>query len=113
MLDHAAFYFPADRASAFDRLRGGGDAVPLGSLLTWDGERSLEACAAALERAGVRVALVDVTSSDIATTPFRVVRAVSPDLQPISYGYGFERAPVERIRSRVLGEGLPPIHPIW
>jgi ribosomal protein S12 methylthiotransferase accessory factor len=113
MLDHAAFYFPVDRASAFDRLRGGDDAVPLGSLLTWDGERSLEACAAALERAGVRVALVDVTSSDIATTPFRVVRAVSPDLQPISYGYGFERAPAERIRSRVLGEGLPPIHPIW
>ena len=113
MLDHAAFYFPADRASAFDRLRGGDDVVPLGSLLTSERERSLDACAAALESACVRVALVDVTSPDIATGPFRVVRAVSLDLQPISYGYGFERASVERVRSRVLTEGLPPIHPVW
>lgn len=113
MLDHAAYYFSADRAAAFDGLRSSADDVSLGFLPTGGEERSLDACAAALRDAGVRVALVDVTSPDIWMSPFRVVRAVSPDLQPISYGYGFERAPVERLRGRLLTEGRPPIHPIW
>ena len=63
--------------------------------------------------ADVRVAIVDVTSADVATGPFRVVRAVSPDLQTISYGHGLDRAPVERIRGRTLTAGLPSVHPIW
>jgi ribosomal protein S12 methylthiotransferase accessory factor len=75
--------------------------------------RSLENCAAGLEAAGVRVALVDVTSPDVAMGPFRVVRAVSPDLQPISYGYGMDSPPVERIRRQGLAAEIAPIHPIW
>jgi ribosomal protein S12 methylthiotransferase accessory factor len=58
------------------------------------------------------VALVDVTSADLAPGPFRVVRAVSPDLSPLSYGYGIDRLPVKRIRTRLQGV-QPPIHPIW
>lgn len=64
-------------------------------------------------RSGLHVALVDVTSPDVATGPLRVVRAVSPDLHAISYGFGLHRALVERLRGRVLTSGLPPIHPIW
>ena len=63
--------------------------------------------------AGVRVAVVDVTSADVATGPFRVARAVSPDLQPILYGYGLERIPVERIRRMKSSAVVPPINPIW
>lgn len=114
MLDHAAYYFPRERAAAFDRLRrGGGAPVRLRDLVDVAPTRSLAACASELEAAGVRVALVDVTSADVATGPFRVVRAVSPDLQPISYGYGLEREPVERIRIQNPDSAVPPIHPIW
>jgi hypothetical protein len=66
-----------------------------------------------LNAAGIRVALVNVTSADVATGPFCVERAVSPDLQPISYGYGLERSPVERIRTLKLASEIPAIHPIW
>ena len=108
MLDHAAYYFPAERASAFDRLRSTASRVSIGTLPVT--KRSL---ADELRNAGIRVALLDVTSPDVATGPFRVVRAVSPDLQPISYGYGLDRAPVERIGARGVAVDVPTIHPIW
>lgn len=110
MLDHAAYYFPRERASAFDRLRSNKASVPLADPKV---NRSLHDCVYALNEAGVRVALIDVTSADVATGPFRVMRAVSPDLQPIWYGYGLERSPVERIRKMKLAPDVPPINPIW
>jgi ribosomal protein S12 methylthiotransferase accessory factor len=113
MLDHAAYYFPAERAVAFDRLRRHDQPVTHLPLTDQSSGRSLAACASVLDAAGINVALVDVTSPDVATGPFRVVRAVSPDLQPLSYGYGLERQRVARLRA--LGPTLetPSIHPIW
>jgi ribosomal protein S12 methylthiotransferase accessory factor len=111
MLDHAAYYFPADRACAFDPLRAGTDTVRLG-----DGPPSPatpRSCARALDRAGVRVAVVDVTSADVAAGPFRVARAVSPDLQPLSFGHGLDRLPVPRLRALGEAPGRPDVHPIW
>jgi ribosomal protein S12 methylthiotransferase accessory factor len=113
MLDHAAYYFPAGRAGAFDRLRRQGPPTTISSLAEGHPTRTLAECASALGAAGVRVALVDVTSPDVASGPFHVFRAVSPDLQPLSYGYGFDRQPVERVRLRGLAPSIPPIHPIW
>ncbi len=113
MLDHAAFYFPRDRAHAFDRIRNGGATVPLGNLHARTLPRSLPNCAAALRSAGVRIALVDVTSPDVVTGPFRVVRAISSNLQPLSYGFGLDRPAVERIRRLGLVADVPPVHPIW
>ncbi len=113
MLHHASYYFPAERAAAFDFLRGGEPPIALRELAEAAPTRSLASCAAALEASGIRVALVDVTSPDVATGPFRVVRAVSPELQPISYGYGLDRRPVERVRARGLASQIPEIHPIW
>ncbi len=110
MLDHAAYYFPRERASAFDRLRSNKSSVPLGDLKA---NRSLQDCVSSLNEAGVRVALIDVTSADVATGPFRIMRTVSPDLQPIWYGYGLERTPVERIRKMKVAADVPPINPIW
>jgi ribosomal protein S12 methylthiotransferase accessory factor len=112
MLDHAMFYFPAERAAAFDALRAASESVPVATLTEAAAERSLRACASTLANAGVRTAIVDVTSPDVATSRFRVARAVSPDLQPLSYGHGFERARLPRARA-VPGGGVPPIHPIW
>jgi thiazole/oxazole-forming peptide maturase SagD family component len=113
MLQHAAYYFPRERANAFDRLRNNDAPLALRDLPEDTSKRSLASCASELNAAGVRVALVDVTSADVATGPFAVVRAISPDLQPISYGYGLESQPVERIRIQGLASEIPPIHPIW
>ena len=112
MLDHAAYYFSAERAAAFDFLRGGG-TVSVRELTKRTPWRSLAVCASALRKANVRVALVDVTSPDVATGPFQVVRAVSPDLQPLSYGSGFERLPVARVRHRGVAREAPSVHPVW
>src|ERR1700674_5710791 len=92
MLDHARYYFRPDRARAFDYLRDGPEACALADLPAGS-ERSLAACAHALAAADLRVPLIDITSADVATTPFRIMRAVSPDLEPISFGYGLDRRP--------------------
>jgi thiazole/oxazole-forming peptide maturase SagD family component len=115
MLDHATYYFPADRAKAFERIRQNESRIQLRDLFrrapTF--ERSIESCALTLRSAGIRVAIVDVTSPDLLTSPFRVVRAVSPDLQPISYGYGLDFEPVHRARLKGISAEVPPVHPIW
>ncbi|MGH3861679.1 YcaO-like family protein [Actinokineospora sp.] len=112
MLDHAAYYFPLDRVAAFDRLRCGGTSR-LRDLREPVAESSVTDLAHVLDSAKVRVAVVDVTSADVATGPFRVVRAVSPDLQPISYGHGNDRSLVARLRGRTLTASRTHIHPIW
>lgn len=114
MFDHAAYYFPVERAVAFDWVRHRGAAsIKLRDVPAHARRWSLTKCAASLGAAGVRVALVDVTSPDVAIGPLRVVRALSPDLQPISYGYGLDYQPTERIRQRGLADNVPAIHPIW
>jgi len=107
MLDHAAYYFLKERASAFDCLRSQ-ETISLREMKSV-AKRSLEDCKAALDEASVRVALVDVTSADVATGPFSVMRAVSPDLQPIWYGYGLDRIHHKLKTAR----DVPPINPIW
>lgn len=113
MLDHAAYFFPVKRAAAFDWLRSRAEPMALRHLPQAASTRSLAKCAAELRAAKIRVTLIDVTSPDVATGPFRVVRAISPDLQPISYGYGYDYKPSERIRQRGLASHVPAIHPIW
>lgn len=101
VLDHAAWYVPVERRSAFDPLRAGAGTISLGDLAATPVDRPLRHCAAELAAAGIRVAVVDVTSPDVATGPFTVMRAVSPDLQPTSYGFGLDRLPVGRLAGRV------------
>ena len=112
MLDHAAYYFPRDRIDAFDAIRHGGPAIDLRDL-RHSGDSSLAVLGAKLRDANVRVAIVDVTSADVRLGPLRVVRAVSPDLQPISYGHGLDRARVDRLRAMGERAELPPISPVW
>ena len=110
ILDHARYYFPAERAAAFDFLRAGHEAVALADLRAGP-TRSLAACARVLAAADVRVALVDITSADVTT--FCVMRAVSPDLQPISFGYGLDRLPVPRLAALGIPTTKDEIAPIW
>ncbi|MCC7376036.1 MAG: TOMM precursor leader peptide-binding protein [Verrucomicrobiales bacterium] len=113
MLDHAAYYFRPDRREAFEAMRRGTGRVTLADLKANRRARSLKDCAAALSAAGVRVAVVNVASADVATGPFQVWRAVSPDLQPISYGFGLDRQRVRGLRPRRGGARSGGIHPIW
>ena len=112
MLDHAAYYFPVQRRHHFDSLRHGGQSVSLTDLETAEVAPSLAVCRAAIAAAGIEVAVVDVTSPDVRTGPFRVARAISPDLQSISYGFGFDRLPVVRIAQRCRSR-VEAVHPVW
>lgn len=116
MLDHAFYYFPPERASAFDSIRSGSETIDLREITERGRDEKLAelpACRRALKAAGVRVALVDVTSPDVALGGLRVVRAVSPDLQAISFGHGLGRAPVARLAGRVRAAARDSIHPVW
>jgi len=112
MIDHALYYFPPSRAAAFAFLRDASASIRYADLETGR-ERSLKACGKRLEDAGVRVLLADVTSADLALTPFKVMRAVSPDLQPISFGFGAERALTLALAARAVPIPDEWISPIW
>ncbi len=110
MLDHATYYFPKERASAFDFLLADRSEVRMSDLAGW-AETSLIAIADRITKAGIRVALVDVTASDLMASPLRVVRALSPDLQPIHFGYGMDRLPVGRLGTVTIRPN--DLTPIW
>ncbi|OLR94603.1 YcaO-like family protein [Actinokineospora bangkokensis] len=110
--DHATLYFPTSAVPAFDRLRTGG-TTPLSALPEPAFPTTRDHLAATLSTKGIRVALVDVTSADTATGPFRVVRAVSADLQPTTHGYAHRRGLVARHRRAGVVPGERPAHPLW
>jgi ribosomal protein S12 methylthiotransferase accessory factor len=83
--DHALYYFPPSRASAFAFL-GKGASVRAADLQEPE-DVSPRALVERLCRAGRRVAIVDLTSPDLAGTPFRVARALGPDFQQIHFGH--------------------------
>jgi ribosomal protein S12 methylthiotransferase accessory factor len=111
--DHAAYYFTPERLAAFDFIRRG-DRPPIAARdLPVVDEVSVEACAARLEKAGVRVAMVDVTSPDLRESPFRVARAIGLDVQPIHFGERFRRLVSARLDKHSGGRALnPDPHPL-
>ena len=110
LLDHALYYFPPSRAAAFSFLDAG-DPLPV-SALEEPRELSLEALRRQLGSTGLRIALVDVTSPDLASTPFRVVRALGPELCPIHFGHGLARLGNARLRAMARGAVNPDPHPM-
>ncbi len=101
-----------DAASAFDFMRATKEAVALEQI---EGQREplVAGCVPLLEKAGVRVALVDVTSPDVALSPFRVARAIGTDMQPIHFGHRLQRLGNPRLKALLKGRGPNPNpHPI-
>lgn len=116
--DHAFYYVAPGREDAFDFLRKG-DEPPVAlrdlppSTFPTDVDGQTAYVAEALDRAGLRVAVVDVTAPDVRLTPFSVVRAVGPHLQPIHFGYGLRRLDNPRLRERLGPHGVhPDPHPV-
>ena len=112
MLDHALYYFPKIARKLFAFLREPKARVRYADLPAGL-DRSLEACGKRLHDGGVRVLLADVTSADLNLTPFKVMRAVSPDLQPISFGHGLDRALTRALAERAVPLPEAWISPIW
>jgi ribosomal protein S12 methylthiotransferase accessory factor len=107
--DHALYYVPTERRAEADFLRGDGDPIPLGDLPV-PAEISIDSCVERLAATGLRAAAVDVTSPDVAQSPFRVARALGTDMQPIHFGERFRRLGNPRLHELLAGRELNP-HP--
>ncbi|MFT4926957.1 MAG: ribosomal protein S12 methylthiotransferase accessory factor [Phenylobacterium sp.] len=107
--DHAAYYFSQDKLSAFDFMRQSGqDAIkpdqwPYPSIS--DTPQKRQQIAQRLATAKVDIVIADVTSPDIALSPFTVVRALGAHMQPIHFGEQYKR--VDNPRLDKLLEGRP------
>jgi ribosomal protein S12 methylthiotransferase accessory factor len=82
--DHALYYVPKDRVAAFAFLGAGGEVAA--ADLPAPEEISIDALVRRLARAGLRIAIADVTSPDLGDTPFRVARALGAGFQQIHFG---------------------------
>jgi bacteriocin biosynthesis cyclodehydratase domain-containing protein len=95
--DHAAYYLSPAAGGALDFLsRPGGQAMAPGPPGPPAGgpHDVIPACLAA----GLRIATCDITPADVAACGLRVVRAVSPDLAPLWFGWHREPAGHPRLR---------------
>jgi ribosomal protein S12 methylthiotransferase accessory factor len=113
--DHALYYAPVARLPLLDTLRvGGGEPLCLADLPVATAP-TLAGCAERLAAAGagVRVAIVDVTSPDVALGPFRVARALGTDVQPIHFGERLRRLANPRLAALLGPRGVnPQPHPV-
>lgn len=111
--DHAAFYFNKDKLPAFDFMRQPESEAIDVSDWQWKPVHTMAQLKERLDEAGVRIAVVDVTSPDIKLSPFRVARAIGPHLQPIHFGEQFRRFDNPRLRRLLKGRPVNTYpHPI-
>lgn len=112
LTDHALYYVPPARLNAFDALRATRMLPTPLAALAEPADISLQACIERLAADGIRVAIADVTSPDVATGAFRVARALGTYMQPIDFGYKLRRLANPRIQT-LLTNGLNPYpHPL-
>lgn len=95
--DHAAYFFRRDHLHEFDFLLQGASKTSLGDLPVFSLDGDLTA---AIRQRGYRVFHRDLTTPDLQPYPIRVVRALIPQLQPISFGHGLERLGGRRLYER-------------
>ena len=92
--DHSAFLAPVERREEWAFLLNSGRTRRIDEMAnhsTGSVAGDLSACVGMLTAAGCRIAVADLTTADIASYGFRVVRAIATGLQPIHFGSGFER----------------------
>ena len=108
--DHALYYVPKSRRSAFAFLSQG-TVCQAASLPEPDGV-SLSALSAKVTAAGLRIAIVDVTTRDLFPTPFRVVRALGRGFQQIHFGHHLARLGNPRLVAMADNGVNPDPHPM-
>lgn len=91
-LSHGLYYCHAHNTAGLGDLRQEQISVKLADLRKrYREEPSLAACAARLSAFGIRTAVVDLTTPDLAMAGLSVVRALGTYMQPIHFGFGYER----------------------
>lgn len=109
---HGLFYLSAERKRAFDFLHDG-DKPPIRVRdLSRPEEMSLALLAERLQSAGVRVAIVDLTTAALYDSGFSVVRALGENMQQIHCGFGRERLNNPRLQNLLQGPvnfAIPPV----
>jgi ribosomal protein S12 methylthiotransferase accessory factor len=96
--DHSAFAALPERRGEFEFLWRDGATARISELPSR--EADARACARELATLGIEVAAVELTTADVATTGYHVVRVVAGELQPIHFGFGEERLGGSRLSER-------------
>ena len=109
-LDHALYYIRPERQNNADFMRAS-KSIPL-STLPPVASPDVDDLAQSLSRSGHRVAIANVTSPDLAGFPFTVVRALGAQLQPLTCGFGLDRALGERATQYLTRPRNPALHPM-
>lgn len=101
--DHAAYYFLPDKLPAFDFMRQPEQYAIDPNQWSYPQVSNERELRQHLINAGVDVAIIDVTSPDVALSPFSVARAVGVHMQPIHFGEQFKRVDNPRLRKLLKG----------
>jgi ribosomal protein S12 methylthiotransferase accessory factor len=110
--DHSAFAALPERRGEFAFLWASGATARLSDLAdpsTGDPGADLARCATELAMAGHQAGVVDLTTADIETSGYRVVRAIAAGLQPIHFGFGKERLGGRRLGGDDLNQCPHPL----
>lgn len=110
--EHALFFASPRRVAALDFLVDEGRGSVSISEVETEPVTSVEDCGQRLAEAGVELALADVTSPDLRTGPWRVVRALGAGAQSIHFGWGMERAANPRLQRFLAGPLNVMPHPL-
>ena len=110
LIDHALYYFPVRRQGEFEFLEGSFAPLRI-SDLDQKAEPSVSELAQGFLAAGIRVAAADVTSPDVALSPFRVARVLGTYVQQIHFGYHLARLNSPRLRALTNEPNCAP-HPL-
>ena len=109
---HGLFYLPAERNRAFDFLDDGSKPPIRVRDLSELEETSPTVLVEMLRSAGVRVAIVDLTTAALYASGFSVVRALGENMQQIHCGFGRERLNNPRLQRLLQGPvnlAIPPV----
>jgi ribosomal protein S12 methylthiotransferase accessory factor len=109
--DHPGFHSLREHAAEFDFLSATGQRVNLMNMTrpaATDDETGLDAIVEGLRRSGARVAYVEITAPDVASTGLRVVRCFATGLQPIHFGFGDGRLGGRRLFEAPVAWGMAP-----
>jgi ribosomal protein S12 methylthiotransferase accessory factor len=98
--DHSAFFYTTARLGELDFLLHDQQRRNIEDLQTYTITSELEKLQSVitkLNKVGAEAYLVDVTTPDIASVGFRVVRTLATELVPIYFGYGQEPLGTRRL----------------
>jgi ribosomal protein S12 methylthiotransferase accessory factor len=107
--DHPAFHGLRENSHEFDFLWSTQEKVPLNAVQdasTDDVASNLCLCVERLVSTGHRMAYAELTTPDVASVGFRVIRAIATGLQPIHFGWGEARLGGRRLFDAPLLWGL-------